>query len=75
KQYITDKGKAWGGITLADDKMMELTRMIIQKTKWKGGMELELIKTSAVTDMINTSTIKITVPLEWLSCALFTEQL
>ena len=45
KQYITDKGKAWGGITLADDKMMELTRMIIQKTNWKGGMELELIKT------------------------------
>jgi carbamoyl-phosphate synthase large subunit len=28
-------------------KMMELTRMIIQKTKWKGGMELELIKTNA----------------------------
>jgi len=46
KQYITDKGKAWGGITLADQKMMDLTRMIIQKTKWKGGMELELIKTN-----------------------------
>lgn len=45
KQYITDKGKAWGGITLADEKMMELTRSVIQKTKWKGGMELELIKT------------------------------
>lgn len=46
KQYITDKGKAWGGITLADEKMMELTRSIIQKTNWKGGMELEMIKTS-----------------------------
>ncbi|RIJ49413.1 ATP-grasp domain-containing protein [Maribellus luteus] len=46
KQYITDKGKAWGGITLADDKMMELTRNLIQKTKWRGGMELELIKTN-----------------------------
>lgn len=45
KQYITDKGKAWSGITLADEKMMELTRMLIHKTKWKGGMELELIKT------------------------------
>jgi len=41
KQYITDKGKAWGGITLADEKMMELTRSIIKQTKWKGGMELE----------------------------------
>ncbi len=46
KQYITDKGKAWGGITLSDEKMMELTRMLIEKTKWKGGMELELIKTN-----------------------------
>lgn len=45
KQYVTDKGKAWGGITLADEKMMQLTRNIIQKTRWKGGMELELIKT------------------------------
>jgi carbamoyl-phosphate synthase large subunit len=46
KQYITDKGKAWGGITLADDKMLEITRSLIQKTKWKGGMELEMIKTT-----------------------------
>jgi carbamoyl-phosphate synthase large subunit len=46
KQYITDKGKAWGGITLADEKMMELTRSLIYQTKWKGGMELELIKTN-----------------------------
>jgi len=45
KQYITDKGKAWGGITLSDEKMMELTRSIIRKTCWRGGMELELIKT------------------------------
>lgn len=47
KQYITDKGKAWSGITLADEKMMELTRSLFQKSKWKGGMELELIKTRA----------------------------
>ncbi len=45
KQYITDKGKAWGGITVADEKMMDLTRSLIRKTHWKGGMELELIKT------------------------------
>ncbi len=47
KQYITDKGKAWGGITIADDKMMELTRSLIHKTQWKGGLELELIKTNS----------------------------
>ncbi|MBI5218791.1 MAG: ATP-grasp domain-containing protein [Bacteroidia bacterium] len=45
KQYITDKGKAWGGITLDDENMLELTRKIIGQTKWRGGMEFELIKT------------------------------
>ncbi len=47
KQYITDKGKAWGGITLGDEKLLELTRSIIKQTKWRGGMELEMIKTNA----------------------------
>jgi carbamoyl-phosphate synthase large subunit len=46
KQYITDKGKAWGGITLGDQKMIDLTHKIIRETKWRGGMELELIKTT-----------------------------
>ncbi|UCG28057.1 MAG: ATP-grasp domain-containing protein [Bacteroidales bacterium] len=46
KQYITDKGKAWGGITLGDENMLSLTRKIIKATNWKGGMELELIKTT-----------------------------
>lgn len=46
KQYITDKGKAWGGITLADENMLSLTHKIIKATKWRGGMELELIKTT-----------------------------
>lgn len=45
KLYITDKGKGWSGITLDDDKMIELTHKIISGTKWRGGMELELIKT------------------------------
>ncbi len=45
KQYITDKGKAWGGITLSDEKMLKLTHLLIRKTKWRGGMELEMIKT------------------------------
>ena len=47
KQYITDKGKAWGGITLDDKNMLDLTHKIITETKWRGGMELELIRTSA----------------------------
>ncbi len=45
KQYITDKGKAWGGITVDDPNMIELTKNLIAAVKWRGGMELELIKT------------------------------
>jgi carbamoyl-phosphate synthase large subunit len=47
KQYITDKGKAWGGITINDPRMMEITHDLVSKTKWKGGMELEMIRTSS----------------------------
>lgn len=44
KQYITEKGKAWGGISISDKKMLELTRKFIRKTNWRGGFELELMK-------------------------------
>jgi carbamoyl-phosphate synthase large subunit len=46
KQYITDKGKAWGGITIEDPVMIDLAKKIISQTKWKGGMELELIRSA-----------------------------
>ena len=46
KQYITDKGKAWAGITLDNKKMLKLTKKIIHSSHWRGGMELELIKTN-----------------------------
>jgi len=46
KQYITDKGKAWGGISVADKKMIELTEEFISQTKWRGCFELELMKNS-----------------------------
>jgi len=44
KQYITDKGKAWGGISISDKKMVALTRSFISQTKWRSGFELELMK-------------------------------
>ncbi len=44
KQYITDKGKAWGGISIDDKEMIEMTRHFIAETKWRGGFELELMK-------------------------------
>jgi carbamoyl-phosphate synthase large subunit len=46
KQYITDKGKAWGGITIDDHSMLDLAKKIVSQTKWKGGLELELIRSA-----------------------------
>ncbi len=45
KLYITDKGKAWAGITLDDPELVQLARTVISNSKWKGGCELEFIKT------------------------------
>lgn len=44
KLYITDKGKAWAGVTIADDVLMGLTSRTMEALKWKGGMELEFVK-------------------------------
>ncbi len=30
KLYITDKGKAWSGISLEDDELMKISRKIIE---------------------------------------------
>jgi carbamoyl-phosphate synthase large subunit len=44
KQYITDKGKAWGGITVDDPKILGMTEQFIRGTNWRGGFELELMR-------------------------------
>lgn len=46
KMYITDKGKAWAGITLEDEALIELAKKIMEGTKWRGGMEVEIMKTA-----------------------------
>ena len=45
KLYITDKGKAWAGITLEDESLLDLARTFITATHWKGGCELEVMRT------------------------------
>jgi carbamoyl-phosphate synthase large subunit len=47
KQFITDKGKAWSGITISDTELLGITNGLIEKTKWRGAMEIEMIKTNA----------------------------
>ncbi len=45
KLYITDKGKAWAGVSLDDPELIEITNRVISNSKWKGGCELEFIRT------------------------------
>jgi carbamoyl-phosphate synthase large subunit len=44
KLYITDKGKAWAGISLDDPDLVEIASDIVRKSKWRGGCELEFIR-------------------------------
>ena len=47
KLTITDKGKAWAGITLEDDALLALARRFAEATHWRGGFELEVMRTAA----------------------------
>lgn len=47
KQFITDKGKAWAGISLEDNKLLSITTNIIKATKWRGCLELEFVKSQS----------------------------
>jgi carbamoyl-phosphate synthase large subunit len=46
KLYITDKGKAWAGITLEDKSLLDLAKQFISETNWSGGFELEIMRTA-----------------------------
>ncbi len=46
KLYITDKGKAWAGITLDDEKLLQITNELVKNTNWNGPFELEFMKTN-----------------------------
>jgi carbamoyl-phosphate synthase large subunit len=46
KLYITDKGKAWAGITIENQVLTDLAAHFIKSTKWRGGCELEIMMTS-----------------------------
>jgi len=46
KMQLSDKGKAWAGVTVADDKLMDLCRRTIKALQWRGPMEFEVMKTT-----------------------------
>jgi len=45
KLFITDKGKAWAGVTLDNKKLLDITHKLVKNTKWTGAFELEFIRT------------------------------
>ena len=45
KQYVTDKGKAWSGISIDDEKLLDMARRLFETSLWRGGLELEVIRT------------------------------
>jgi len=46
KLFITDKGKAWAGVTIEDEQLTELAGKFVRITKWRGGCELEVMLTN-----------------------------
>jgi carbamoyl-phosphate synthase large subunit len=44
KLAVTDKGKAWAGITIADETLYEASRALVAATKWKGPLEVEVMR-------------------------------
>ena len=44
KMALTDKGKAWAGITVLDSKLYETSRQLIKALNWQGPLEVEVLK-------------------------------
>ncbi len=44
KMQLTDKGKAWGGVTVADPVLTEFVYMTMRALKWRGPCELEIMR-------------------------------
>lgn len=44
KMYITDKGKGWSGVAIHNDELLALTRTVIHHLKWRGALELEMMR-------------------------------
>jgi len=44
KMQLTDKGKAWGGITIREPKLNDFIADVMQKLRWRGPCEFEIMK-------------------------------
>ena len=44
KMAITDKGKAWAGVSIFDQKLHDASAAIIKTLKWQGPLEVEIMR-------------------------------
>lgn len=44
KMALTDKGKGWSGVTIADPDLLETTERVIEAMRWRGGLEVECMR-------------------------------
>ncbi len=44
KQFITDKGKAWAGVTISDEQLVDQARRFVGASRWLGAFEMELLR-------------------------------
>lgn len=44
KLLLSDKGKAWAGVTVSDRKLLGLARDAVAALRWRGPIELEVMK-------------------------------
>ncbi|MBF0154905.1 MAG: ATP-grasp domain-containing protein [Magnetococcales bacterium] len=44
KRAITDKGKAWAGITIVDDELLAMATTLTTHLAWRGPLEVEALK-------------------------------
>jgi len=44
KLALTDKGKAWAGVSIEDDTLYEASKSLVAATRWKGPLEVEVMR-------------------------------
>ncbi len=44
KTMVTDKGKGWCGVAIENERLTELTRLVIGHLAWRGPLEVEILR-------------------------------
>lgn len=44
KMAVTDKGKAWAGVTIEDSTLLRASEHIVRALKWRGPLEVEVMR-------------------------------